>query len=116
MKAALQAGKGGKGKAKGRRPRGGDDWELDGGLEFLQGREELPVLVTLNLVSSAFRWVLRALMPGAGLSSVLHRCHAAGRAGMCGSLTPVLQRVGQGVRDAVGGDGGRGFGEVQTVA
>jgi exosome complex component RRP42 len=51
IKAALKLGKGGKGKV--RRARGGDDWDLDldgDGVELLQGREGLPVLVTLNLV------------------------------------------------------------------
>lgn len=54
IKAALKLGKGGKGKV--RKVRGGDDWDLDlegDGVEIMQGREVLPVLVTLNLVSRA---------------------------------------------------------------
>lgn len=94
MKAALQAGKGSKGKAKGRRPRGGDDWELDttdGGLEYLQGREELPVLVTLNLVSFTLPDVRHELIVGSGLPGILHRRDDAGGAGVYRPLTPLLQ-------------------------
>jgi hypothetical protein len=50
IKAALKVK--GKGKVS-RRPRGGDDWDLDregDGEDVLDGREDLPVLVTLNLV------------------------------------------------------------------
>ena len=52
IKAALKV----KSKKVERRPRGGDDWDLDregDGEDVLDGREELPVLVTLNLVSSS---------------------------------------------------------------
>lgn len=52
IKAALKLGKAGKGKA--RKVRGGDDWDLDlegDGVEVMHGRQDLPVLVTLNLVS-----------------------------------------------------------------
>ena len=52
IKAAVRAGKNAKGKTT-RAVRGGDDWDLDtegSGVEYLVGREELPVLVTLNLV------------------------------------------------------------------
>jgi exosome complex component RRP42 len=50
IKAAVRAGRGGRGKGKAA-VRGGD-WELVLGEEDrLEGREKLPVLVTLNLVS-----------------------------------------------------------------
>lgn len=55
IKAALKLGKGGNNAKQARKVRGGDDWDLDlegDGVESLQGREDLPVLVTLNLVSS----------------------------------------------------------------
>ncbi|OCF39574.1 hypothetical protein I317_06636 [Kwoniella heveanensis CBS 569] len=55
IKAAIQVGKGkGKGKYV---ARGGEDWDLDmddgEGTEYLNGRESLPVLVTLNLVPNS---------------------------------------------------------------
>ncbi|WVF65392.1 hypothetical protein IAT40_000119 [Kwoniella sp. CBS 6097] len=55
IKAAIQVGKGkGKGKYV---ARGGEDWDLDmddgEGTEYLNGRENLPVLVTLNLVPNS---------------------------------------------------------------
>jgi hypothetical protein len=49
IKGAIAAGKQGKGKGKAR-ARGGDDWDIEGDAAPLAGREELPVLVTLNLV------------------------------------------------------------------
>jgi exosome complex component RRP42 len=50
IKAAVRAGRGGKGKGKAAVK--GADWELDlTGEDRLGGREKLPVLVTLNLVS-----------------------------------------------------------------
>lgn len=55
IKAAVRAGRGGKGKGVVRGGGGGgasgEDWDLDEGFETVQGREGLPVLVTLNLVS-----------------------------------------------------------------
>jgi exosome complex component RRP42 len=54
IKGAIDKGAKGKGKGKGR-GRAGDEWDLDTdgeGTKLLEGREDLPVLVTLNLV----RW------------------------------------------------------------
>lgn len=54
IKSALKAGRSGKGK--GRAAVKGDEWDLDmttaggRGVGWLQGRENLPVLVTLHLV------------------------------------------------------------------
>ena len=53
IKAAVRGKHGGKGRSGGV-GQGGDDWDLDmqgDGVDFLPGREELPVMVTLNLVS-----------------------------------------------------------------
>ncbi|BEI85821.1 hypothetical protein CcaverHIS002_0601080 [Cutaneotrichosporon cavernicola] len=49
IKGAIAAGRAGKGKGRAR-ARGGDDWDIEGDSAPLEGREELPVLVTLNLV------------------------------------------------------------------
>ena len=57
IKAAVRGRKGGRGRggrAGGRGRVEGDEWDLDlsgGGVERLKGRKELPVLITLNLVS-----------------------------------------------------------------
>ncbi|CAK9781857.1 ribosomal protein S5 domain 2-like protein [Cutaneotrichosporon oleaginosum] len=48
IKGAIAAGRAGKGKGKAR-ARGGDDWDIDGEAAPLEGRETLPVLVTLNV-------------------------------------------------------------------
>ena len=50
IKAAVRAARGGKGKSKAV-GRGGEDWDFDGGETFLETRENLPVVVVLNLVS-----------------------------------------------------------------
>ena len=51
----LGRGGGGGGGGGGKGGGGGEDWDLDledgDGTEYMSGREELPVLVTLNLVS-----------------------------------------------------------------
>ncbi|ORY24193.1 ribosomal protein S5 domain 2-type protein [Naematelia encephala] len=60
IKAAVKAGRG---RGKARRAGGGDDWDLDldgEGVEALQAREELPVLVTLNLVPGSEKIFLDA--------------------------------------------------------
>lgn len=45
---------GAKGKGKGRaRARGLDDWDLDEGVHHLPNREDLPVLLSLNLVQGS---------------------------------------------------------------
>lgn len=55
IKSALKAGRSGKGK--GRAAVKGDEWDLDlttaggRGVGWMEGREDLPVLVTLHLVS-----------------------------------------------------------------
>ncbi|GMK56099.1 hypothetical protein CspeluHIS016_0211550 [Cutaneotrichosporon spelunceum] len=49
IKGAIAAGRAGKGKGRAR-ARGGDDWDIEGDAGPLNGREDLPVLVTLNLV------------------------------------------------------------------
>ena len=49
IKGAIAAGKGGRGKAKAR-ARGGDDWDIEGTTAEMDGREELPVPVTLHLI------------------------------------------------------------------
>lgn len=48
IKAAVRAARGGKGKSRAV-GRGGDDWDLEGGETFLEQRENLPVVVVLNL-------------------------------------------------------------------
>lgn len=49
IKGAVRAGGRGRGK---KAVAGGDEWDLDGDEgEVVEGREELPALVTLNLVS-----------------------------------------------------------------
>jgi exosome complex component RRP42 len=58
IKAAVRAGRTKAGKGKGRT--GGDEWDLDmegsgDGTIPLEGKEELPVLVTLHLVSRSTR-------------------------------------------------------------
>ncbi|KAK8844164.1 hypothetical protein IAR55_006958 [Kwoniella newhampshirensis] len=58
IKAAIAGGAKGKGKGKGKYvARGGEDWDLDledgNGVEYMKGREGLPVLVTLNLVPNS---------------------------------------------------------------
>lgn len=58
IKAAVRAGRSGRGKG---RSADGVEWELDlegDGTMRLEGREKLPVLVTLNLVSvcQVLRW------------------------------------------------------------
>ena len=59
IKSALKAGRSGKGK--GRAAVKGDEWDLDlttaggRGVGWMDGRENLPVLVTLHLVSLRHR-------------------------------------------------------------
>ncbi|RXK35161.1 hypothetical protein M231_07573 [Tremella mesenterica] len=52
IKAAVRAGRGGKGKSRAV-GRGGEEWDLAGGEIFLEGREDLPVLVVLNLIPNS---------------------------------------------------------------
>jgi exosome complex component RRP42 len=58
IKSAVKAGRNG-GKGKGKAAVKGDEWDLDmttaggRGVQWLEGREELPVLITLHLVSGS---------------------------------------------------------------
>lgn len=85
----MRAGKNAKGRTT-RNVKGGDDWDLDTegeGVEYLDNREDLPVLVTLNLVPGSTAFFLDATPQEE--STCLDRVHlffnASGR--VCGIRT-----------------------------
>ncbi|ORX39288.1 hypothetical protein BD324DRAFT_619139 [Kockovaella imperatae] len=80
IKAAVRGGRKGPGGKSGRARVGGDEWDLDpsgDGLEVLQEREKLPVLIILNLIPSSNAFFLDAtLAEEAACSDRLHLCFA----------------------------------------
>lgn len=94
IKAAVRAGRQ-RGRGKGRQAmRGGDEWELD--LESddlrLEGRDGLPVVVTLNLVRLGARYRYSTDNAGIGQRCRVSRCVASGRIGLSRPAAYVLQR------------------------
>jgi len=96
IKSAVKAGRIG-GKGKGKAAVKGDEWDLDlttaggRGVEWMTGRENLPVLVTLHLVrlSNSRR---SCLYPGTQESSRIPRCSQSRRVSLSRSSTLFLYR------------------------
>jgi exosome complex component RRP42 len=111
IKSAVKAGRIG-GKGKGKAAVKGDEWDLDlttaggRGVEWMAGRENLPVLVTLHLVRLFECSSIMLISSGAQESSRIPRRSQSRGISVSGSSTLFLYRRRQIMRNENGGRGG----------
>lgn len=108
IKSAVKAGRIG-GKGKGKAAVKGDEWDLDlttaggRGVEWMAGRENLPVLVTLHLVRLFHFSLSMLIVSGPQESSRIPRCCQSRRVSLSRSSTLLLHRRREIMRDENGG-------------
>jgi exosome complex component RRP42 len=108
IKSAVKAGRIG-GKGKGKAAVKGDEWDLDlttaggRGVEWMTGRENLPVLVTLHLVRISRHSQIMLISPGTQESSDIPRRSQSRRISLSRSSTLLLHWRREIMRDEDGG-------------